>query len=179
MNTYLTSDTHFRHENIIKFCNRPWLNVDEMTEALIAKWNARVRHEDRVYHLGDFALGKDWKLHTPAIVKRLNGYKIIILGNHDRSVDAMYAAGFNEVCRYLDIEMDGKRVHMRHEPNFLEPQHPDSHTRCDDSTNSDIFLHGHVHQSWRRRGKHINVGVDVWDYQPVTLEEALAAPDEL
>ena len=68
---YFTSDTHFHHEGIIKFCSRPFKNVEEMNEALIANWNRVVRPEDIVFHLGDFCLGgsAEWT----GILERLNG----------------------------------------------------------------------------------------------------------
>ena len=56
METFFTSDHHFGHRRIIDYCGRPYAHVDEMDEALIANWNARVGHSDVVYHLGDFTL---------------------------------------------------------------------------------------------------------------------------
>ncbi len=78
---FFTSDTHFNHANIIKFCNRPFKNVDEMNEALITNWNKVVSADDYVFHLGDFCLGgsAEW---TKAL-DCLNGKIFLILGNHD------------------------------------------------------------------------------------------------
>ena len=83
MNTYVVSDTHFNHENVIRYSNRPYASVEEMNEALIANWNNVVKPEDVVICLGDFALGN--KDDIPGIVARLNGMKILVRGNHDRS----------------------------------------------------------------------------------------------
>ena len=55
--TFYTADTHFFHANIIKYCNRPYKDPQEMNEAIIANWNAKVPQEGIVYHLGDFSFG--------------------------------------------------------------------------------------------------------------------------
>ena len=59
-NVYFTSDTHFQHGNIIKFCNRPYSNVEEMNNAIIENWNSVVGPNDIVFHLGDFAWSGSW-----------------------------------------------------------------------------------------------------------------------
>ena len=80
MNLYI-SDTHFGHKNVIKFDHRPFSCVEEMDEALIHLWNGRVRSEDDVWFLGDFCHRSG---HTPDwYLKRLNGHKHLIIGNHD------------------------------------------------------------------------------------------------
>ena len=86
-NIYFTSDLHFSHQNIAKFCPqfRIQATVDEMDEALIAYWNATVQPEDIVYNLGDISLARD----VPAIAKimrRLNGQHHLIFGNHDNVI---------------------------------------------------------------------------------------------
>ena len=91
---FVTSDTHFSHVNIIKYCNRPYASVEEMNNALIDNWNSVVKNDDLVIHLGDFALGRtiqDIKKH----LDKLNGNKILILGNHDSlSQDDYIKCGF-------------------------------------------------------------------------------------
>lgn len=78
---FFTSDLHFGHKNIIKFCNRPWDTTEEMDEALIANWNSVVGDNDIVFDLGDFAFATNrrWK----DILERLNGRHYLILGNHE------------------------------------------------------------------------------------------------
>lgn len=78
---WVTSDTHFNHANIIKYCNRPFSSVEEMNETIIANWNKVVSQGDTVYHLGDFALGD--KSLIPDFIRRLNGHISFIMGNHD------------------------------------------------------------------------------------------------
>ena len=80
--TFFTSDTHFNHANVIKYCARPFASLEAMNREMITRWNAVVGPEDTVYHLGDFAMGKssEW----PGFLRQLNGArKILIRGNHD------------------------------------------------------------------------------------------------
>jgi calcineurin-like phosphoesterase family protein len=80
--TWFTSDTHFYHANVIKYCNRPYSSVEEMNEAIILEWNSKVKPDDIIYHLGDFSFAKDIS-KTMEIVDRLNGQIFLIRGNHD------------------------------------------------------------------------------------------------
>jgi len=80
---WLTSDTHFFHENILKYCNRPFGSVEDMNEALVKNWNSVVKPEDHVYHLGDFCFGNVEKWNWCLEPGRLNGHIHLILGNHD------------------------------------------------------------------------------------------------
>lgn len=99
MKFFITSDTHFNHANIIKYCNRPFSSVEEMNEALIKNWNEVVSNDDTVLHLGDVALGN--KEMAEAIIKRLNGKKILIMGNHDNWSEQTYRdMGFHTVSRF-------------------------------------------------------------------------------
>src|SRR5687767_6005129 len=82
MNTFFTSDTHWGHKNIIKFCSRPYASVEEMDEAMITNWNDRVRPGDTVYHLGDFTFYRR-EDQQRRIIDSLNGNIKLILGNHD------------------------------------------------------------------------------------------------
>lgn len=154
--TFFTSDTHFNHANVIKYCGRPFASVEEMNREMIARWNAVVRPEDIVYHLGDFALGKasEW----PAFLRQLNGAKkILVIGNHDRSPKQMLEGGFDEV--HEKLEWNGWR--LQHHPI---------------ATNWKLLC-GHIHEKWKRIGWVINVGVDVWDFTPRTIEELLKAEE--
>lgn len=78
---YFTSDTHFNHTNILRYCQRPFRNVDDMNEQMIANWNETVSEDDVIFHLGDFCLGgaAEWT----RILDRLNGKIYLIMGNHD------------------------------------------------------------------------------------------------
>ena len=157
---FFTSDTHFFHDNIIKYCNRPYANSLEMNEALVRNWNGVVGVEDKVYHLGDFSMGG--KPRVAEALSQLNGYKILIKGNHDFSVEFMRNAGFREVYSNLVIDTEYGKIYLNHIPS-------------PSTLWSDAEYHfcGHVHEKWKRDGNVINVGTDVWDYTPRTLKEIL------
>jgi len=169
---WLTSDTHFNHANIIRYSSRPFADVNEMNEALIARWNRVVQPLDTIYHLGDFGMGTPdaW----PAIVARLNGRKLLVLGNHDRHRGKMISIGFDDVLgKNVIVNIDGVRAWLNHYPPRIDgaigvqrPPAPGEY---------DIALCGHVHQLWKVKRSVVNVGVDVWDYRPIALSEAMAA----
>lgn len=95
MAIYVTSDHHFGHKQIIEYCNRPFDSVDEMNNVMIRRWNDTVKKNDVVYHLGDFALGsKKFKEDT---LHKLNGKKILVRGNHDKTIAHCLSIGFDEV----------------------------------------------------------------------------------
>src|ERR1017187_9055572 len=97
MTIYLLSDPHFSHENIIRYCNRPFQHAEDMDEFMVAQWNAVVRPTDHVYCLGDVVL-KRKNLH---IISRLQGKKRLIFGNHDIYEYQDYAkAGFQKMMSY-------------------------------------------------------------------------------
>lgn len=81
---YFTSDPHFWHKNIIKYCDRPFDSVDDMNETLIENWNRVVGEDDLIFCLGDFSLGRE--TDTLDVLQRLNGHKVLIKGNHEKSV---------------------------------------------------------------------------------------------
>jgi calcineurin-like phosphoesterase family protein len=101
--TFLTSDTHFGHAGVCRFTEadgvtkiRPWTDPDEMDEEMIKRWNAKVRPNDKVYHLGDVVINRK-ALKTLA---RLNGDKVLIRGNHDIFPDTEYREYFRELRAY-------------------------------------------------------------------------------
>lgn len=169
MTRWFISDTHFSHANIIKYCNRPFLNETEMDERLREKWNAVVQPFDRVYHLGDLCICRPRKIL--GFLKSLNGKKRLIRGNHDIYDTREYIeAGFEEVygCRVLDNLIF---THI--------PIHPASLARF--AAN----VHGHIHNNQSRdfppvlcdrKGTlawtpYINLSVEVTGYFPVSFEE--------
>lgn len=172
--TFFTSDTHFGHANIIRFCNRPFKNVEEMDEVLIENWNQVVSDDDTVFHLGDFAFGGSnvWK----SIIPRLNGHINLIIGNHDRkNLRQGYMSSFGMVVPQLQIEIEGNPIYLNHYP-FL----------CYGGSYRGVWqLFGHVHSGPNAEGLDISrlktlfptqydVGVDNNDYAPISYKEVKA-----
>lgn len=170
---WFTSDTHFGHENIIRFCNRPFDNVDEMNEALIKNWNSVVKPDDTVFHLGDFAFGGSTTWNS--ILDVLNGNIILIKGNHDRkNLRQGFINKFSGVYSQLQILVEGQSIYLNHYP-FL----------CYGGTyrNNPVWqLFGHVHSGPYSSSKdtkrlinlfptQYDVGVDNNYYYPVNFNE--------
>lgn len=182
MNTYWTSDLHINHVNILAFCNRPFKDVNHMNEILIQNYNSVVQPEDKCYILGDFAMGPK-NLHK-GFLGRLNGYKVLIRGNHDGTTQKMLDMGFNEVyLNKLEI-VDGLRVYMSHiPPKLVDPYQEAGRTYnpifTPEPPGHDVWLCGHVHGAWKRKGNVINVGVDVRSYRPVSFKELLDTPQPI
>ena len=95
---FFIADTHFGHTNVIKHCDRPVLDVIEMEKAFISDWNSRVSNTDRVFVLGDFSF-YDW-YETQAVLRRLNGQKFLVKGNHDSMKMLKKTTGFAKIECY-------------------------------------------------------------------------------
>jgi len=173
--TFFTSDHHFGHEKVIGYSGRPFANAAEMDAEMMRRWNARVRPEDTVYHLGDFSFGSQADIWHRAHL--LNGHKILIMGNHDLyhfrrgkrprdwedAITFFRSIGFEEVHQRLVIKTPGCVYLLSHVPTDEKVMW--------EQYGADKNLCGHVHQHWARRGDCINVGVDVRDFEPKTLDE--------
>lgn len=169
MTIYFTSDTHFGHRNIIDYCDRPWTNVHDMNEGLIARWNKIVNDEDTVYHLGDFAMTiKDEEIKN--IVRRLKGTKILILGNHDERTIARHSSQFIADDLFYDIHPGVKEIKVGKKRIVLCHY---SMEVWNGSHHGAYHLYGHSHgtlpESESKRS--FDVGVDPNGYFPVSFEE--------
>ena len=158
---FFTSDTHFFHTNIIKYCSRPFKDVDEMNAELISRWNAVVGKDDIVWHLGDFAFGN--KNHVSEILPKLNGNINLVMGNHDlRNKQAFYLhAGFKHVY---------DRPVIWH--NFFILSHEPLQWVSNDGVYANVF--GHVHDSNIYRtftARSACVCVERFNYAPVLWED--------
>lgn len=163
----MTSDTHFYHENVIKYCKRPFTNATEMNAEIIRRWNRVVNGDDIVYHLGDFGFcSKD---ATKDLVKRLNGRIRLILGNHDtKPVTWYYDAGFDRA--YDKPIIIQKFLILSHEP----PEFVDESTPY-------AWFYGHVHNSepYLTVTPHTAcVCQERWGYTPVDLDVLLQQMEE-
>lgn len=167
---FFTSDTHFGHRNIIKYCQRPFSCIEEMDDALIANWNRVVGKDDIIFHLGDFAMGgsAEWS----RLLQKLNGKIYLILGNHDLKT---IGAGFSRlegVAMQMLINVKGQIIYLNHYP-FL----------CYGGAYRNTWqLYGHVHTCHANRGLDVprlkmlmpmqyDVGVDNNNYRPVSFEQ--------
>jgi len=163
MTIWFTSDTHYGHANVIKYCNRPFETVEEMDNILIANYNSRVMPNDTVYHLGDFSLGRD----ADRILQRLNGRIHLILGNHDK-LKPYVRDMFESVSAYKEItEYDTKIVMCHYAFRVWNKSHHGSWN-----------LHGHSHGNLPAIGKQLDVGVDSHNYFPISLSEVKAIMDK-
>jgi len=176
MKWFVTSDLHFGHSNIIRYCNRPqlqksdlkedrnWINKDiaherakEMDSYLIDSWNSVVGDNDMVIIVGDFCLCR-----TPKVIQsyldKLNGKKILVLGNHDYLSTKDYISTGFQIVTTAFFYPDINGAVCVHDPTerLVDPDR--------------LFLTGHVHNLWKEQGNAINVGVDVRDFKPVLVD---------
>ncbi|WP_217556443.1 metallophosphoesterase [Paenibacillus sp. GbtcB18] len=156
-NDFFISDHHFGHKLIIDFESRPFADADEMTDIMIQKWNAAVGSEDKVFHLGDFSFLNQER--TQEIVRKLNGYKFLVLGNHDRGRSRSWwlDAGFDEVSEFPVLYKDF--FLLSHEPVYMNKHMPY------------VNVHGHIHGQKYEGKNYFNVCVEHWDYTPLTFEQ--------
>ena len=164
MKKFIIADTHFGHENIIKYESRPFLNYEEMDKALIKNWNSVVKPEDLVYVLGDFTLSRRM-IVISNLVKKLHGRKILIMGNHDTRKPADYInCGFEVATR---------------KPLMVEPGVILMHEPFEDASliaSNYIYFFGHVHSNRSLMDDYPNcmcVSVERIRYTPIDFDECL------
>ena len=160
---WFTSDWHFFHSAIIKYCNRPYNNEQEMRNDIIRKYNKVVKNNDTVYVLGDLGMLNNTNLFKLApILKKLHGTKHLILGNHDNGKPFTYEQiGFTTVHTALEYN---DSIILRHDPSAAN------------AAPKKLWLVGHVHNLFHILTEPIrcyNVGVDVNDFYPVNLEHIM------
>jgi calcineurin-like phosphoesterase family protein len=178
---FFTADQHFYHENILGLANRPFTGMDEMNTYLVQRWNEMVDEDDIIYHLGDFTL--ETAEYADRIFKQLNG-RIKVLGNHTHHDRRWLPANFGlsdfesgsgwavEILpplqrlsfRDYTLERGNLNLVLCHFPMAIwESKHYDA-----------VHLHGHSHGNYHRDNELVfDVGVDVQDYLPVSLDEIL------
>lgn len=171
-NTWFTSDTHFFHENIIKFCNRPYGSVEQMNNALINNWNLVVKPEDHVWFLGDFSFGN--VPDTEGILEQLAGIKHLITGNHDRKGRCQKL----DWSKYFVDQHDYYRLKI----GKGQPKVVLCHFPLESWERGYYHFHGHWHTTmgntsgckWHRH----DVGVDNNQYTPILLSDAYKQADK-
>ena len=204
---WITSDLHLSHGNIIKYCDRDFClnsfereeiaktkkdfpgaqaalkqiiiskeSIDLMDRTIIANINNLVGKDDILYMLGDFCWAKEF-YQVVNFRNRINCKNIIgILGNHDFFSYREYSSIFNEVVNYKEIKYNGLNIVMCHYPIFsFNSMH-----------RSGIMAHGHAHgntENWKKEHLPgipiIDIGVDCWNYEPVSFEEIIKKAEEI
>lgn len=177
---FYTSDLHFGHSKIIEYENRPWKTVEEMNAALFANWNKKVGKDDDVYVLGDFCFqGAQYAIK---ILEQLNGHIHLVRGNHDHFM----AQKSFELWKWNsdkgnDISLEGWYKHLEDVGREVILCHfPIMYWDGMDDRGS-YHLYGHMHSRPDKQHPHrdaFNVGVDINNYMPVTLDELLSRRKE-
>lgn len=179
---YFISDTHFNHKNIIKYCNRPFKDVDEMNKVLIENWNNTVTDFDTVFHLGDVALTNESKMRN--LIAKLKGKKILIRGNHDKKSKEFFKnVGFG-IIPENPLKLNTIKLILSHKP-LKDTEIPEGY----------VNIHGHIHNNPLHKTNpitneieypeelyseklHFNVSVDAIEFKPISLEELLKRLEE-
>ena len=169
MKIWFTSDTHYGHTNILKYCNRPFKNVNEMNNEMMSRWNNVVNDEDTVYHLGDFAFSRDLEF-TLNILNSLKGNKVLITGNHDRKMPSEIKRRFAFVTNYYEFKVQDDEanrgtqliVMMHYAMRIWNKSHYGAWQ---------LYGHSHGTLSDDPNALAIDVGVDCHNYTPINYEQ--------
>ena len=155
---YFTSDQHLSHNNIIKYCNRPFKNVSEMNECIIDNFNSIVSTKDTTYFLGDFCFSSG---NFEKYMKMLNGQKHFIIGNHDPKNIKKFTHLFNSISQIKEIKCKGIPIILCHYSmrSWNKKQYGSYH------------LYGHSHGRLESDDNSFDIGVDCWDFKPVSFDQ--------
>lgn len=156
MAIYWSADLHFGHKNIIKYCNRPFKSIEEMDNTIVENFSKILKPEDDLWLLGDTSFtGRDMREYLP----KIPGRKHMIRGNHDpRDFDRNLFVGIHDVKM---IKVGEQSIFMSH---YAHRQWPQSHYGT-------WHLYGHDHGTLEDFGMSTDVGVDSWEFKPVSLEQ--------
>ena len=171
MKNWFSSDPHWGHKNIIRYCNRPFENVQIMNETLIMNFNARVRPEDNLYFTGDLFFCD--KSKAAKILARLNGKKYLVLGNHDKMIKKnieFFEPYFEYIGDYLEIKVQDPDASGGSQMICLFHY---SQKVWNQSHRGSWQLYGHSHGSLPDdpNALQMDVGVDCNNYYPFSYEE--------
>ena len=185
---WFTSDLHFGHNNIIRYCNRPFADAEQMNDAIISKWNESVDPNDDVWVLGDLAMGH--LRDTVPLAGHLNGRITLLCGNHDapwlgrsaktraRHRDLYLSTGMTVLPgESITIDIGGRSAVCSHFPYLGDSHDEDRFIEHRPLDNGEWLLHGHVHDVWRQNDRQINVGVDAWGGELVSENQIGALID--
>lgn len=167
--TFFTADTHFGHAKLLR--TRPaFATIEEHDAAILARWNAVVRSDDVVWHLGDVVHGPS-RERCAELFASLNGRKRLVAGNHDtnRVLHLPWDGPVVESER-LTVKDDAGREHRLYLAHY-------AHRAWPGVWRGVRHLFGHTHASLPGTSQSCDVGVDAWDFAPVSLEQAIARQD--
>lgn len=156
---WVTADTHFGHTNILKFEAeyRGHATIQEHDRDLLARWNAVVKPQDTVWHLGDVFFGKDGH----EILAGLHGFKRLVMGNHDRFPLQIYQRYFERI--YGVAQYDGCVLsHIPVHPNQMAKRYR-------------LNIHGHLHHRSLEDPRYRCVSVERTGLTPVLLRGVIAS----
>lgn len=199
---WLSSDTHFGHVRALEIMpNRPWTTLDNMNQGMLDNFNEVVAPDDFLIFVGDVVMGKKWE-NVPNFMRRLHGQKILIRGNHDGGFgetgekqakwNQLYLDnGFVQVLDGLvslnalvkqligeDLPYD---MDVCHFPYAGTPDHDGYDARyyhLMPPVSDRLLVHGHTHQPFQvTSDKMLHVGVDAWDWKPVSLIDLLSVAE--
>lgn len=158
---WIVSDTHFYHQNIIKYCNRPFDDAAQMNDYMVTMWNETVKDGDKVYHLGDVYMGNN-EGNAERLLSSLKGQKRLILGNHDNGKDQI----LQRVFKKIDV------WRMFPEFGLLLTHVPVHESSLDRGMGVEMInVHGHIHDKQSPTVNHCNVSVEMIGYKPINIEE--------
>jgi calcineurin-like phosphoesterase family protein len=158
---WFTADTHFGDRRVLNIDRRPFPDMAAHDAALVENWNAVVKPDDEVWHLGDFMLSRGGD--ADLILSMLSGRKHLIVGNNDPET-VTSANGWASVQHYAEIEVDGSRLVLCHYP----------FRTWNGIGRKSVNLHGHSHGRLKPLPRQYDVGVDPQGYRPQTLASVLA-----
>ena len=156
--TWIWSDLHLHHKNIIRYCNRPFQSVEAMNEALLAAWKETVGEADTIICGGDIALAGALKRERLARVRAMPGRKLLVRGNHD----------FGKKGRPADTGSDATWMSLviTGNPTLLV-----THIAMTEVPDGTVNLYGHVHNNEPlRQGRYVNICVEHTEYRPLLLD---------
>lgn len=164
MNMFVTSDLHFNHKSILKFCanTRPFTDLDHMKQKIVDEINTLCDPLDILYHLGDLYFGKSQE-ELRELLSEIKCRMHFIRGNHDHSNHVKVMKEFGLVDDYLELKVNGNLVVMSHYPM----------TYWNKSHYGSVMLYGHCHNTHQAIGRSIDVGYDAHG-RILSLEEAIA-----
>jgi len=159
--TYIWSDQHFFHKNVIDFSERPYMNIDEMNETLVANYNDYVGDDDICFWVGDVGFGNTTQINE--LLEQCNGYKILIIGNHDFNGKRRRKLNFDETHLIYNLDVPGVSLVLTHYPmdNIYLPW---------------FNVHGHLHNYPKLdtgNVLHFNVNCEAHQYRPAHINEII------